>query len=453
MTVIGTNIASLRAANASKVAASSLQTAMERLSTGKRINSAKDDAAGLAIASRMTSQVKSMAVAIRNANDGISLAQTAEGALSEVTNMLQRMKELATQSSSGTLRDSDRTTLQAEVTQLVAEIGRVSETTNFNGVKLLDGTFGEVKLQTGINAGETISMKMVKTTTSELGLQAQVKGGVVNAALAAGDLVINGEDIGAVASVDAKAVADAVNAKSSTTGVKATAANEVTADVGSIASGDTLTIGSTAVTFTTEDTASEVANRINQVLGSGSNIQASLTDDGKIKLTSKDGSNISLTDGDGVLGNVKDADGAAVTLSSTASVLEGKVTLTADPGKNIAITGAGEADAGFSEATTTGVSIATQGGASAAMAMIDAALDKISAGRGDLGAVQNRLESTVANLTTTTSNLAEARSRIEDADFSAETTALAKAQILSQASTAMLAQANQSQQGVLSLLR
>ncbi|APR51563.1 flagellin [Sphingomonas koreensis] len=453
MTVIGTNIASLRAANASKVASSSLQTAMERLSTGKRINSAKDDAAGLAIASRMTSQVKSMAVAIRNANDGISLAQTAEGALSEVTNMLQRMKELATQSSSGTLRDSDRTTLQAEVSQLVAEIGRVSETTNFNGVKLLDGSFGEVKLQTGINAGETISMKMVKTSTSELGLQAQVKGGVVNAALAAGDLVINGEDIGAVASVDAKAVADAVNAKTGTTGVKATAENEVTADVGSIASGDTLTIGSTAVTFTNEDTASEVANRINQVLGSGSNIQASLTDDGKIKLTSKDGSNISLTDGDGVLSNVKDAGGAAVTLSSTASVLEGKVTLTAEPGKNIAITGAGEADAGFSEATTSGISIATQGGASAAMAVIDAALDKISAGRGDLGAVQNRLESTVANLTTTTSNLAEARSRIEDADFSAETTALAKAQILSQASTAMLAQANQSQQGVLSLLR
>lgn len=453
MTVIGTNIASLRAANASKVASSSLQTAMERLSTGKRINSAKDDAAGLAIASRMTSQVKSMAVAIRNANDGISLAQTAEGALSEVTNMLQRMKELATQSSSGTLRDSDRTTLQAEVSQLVAEIGRVSETTNFNGVKLLDGSFGEVKLQTGINAGETISMKMVKTSTSELGLQAQVKGGVVNAALAAGDLVINGEDIGAVASVDAKAVADAVNAKTATTGVKATAENEVTADVGSIASGDTLTIGSTAVTFTNEDTASEVANRINQVLGSGSNIQASLTDDGKIKLTSKDGSNISLTDGDGVLSNVKDAGGTAVTLSSTASVLEGKVTLTAEPGKNIAITGAGEADAGFSEATTSGISIATQGGASAAMAVIDAALDKISAGRGDLGAVQNRLESTVANLTTTTSNLAEARSRIEDADFSAETTALAKAQILSQASTAMLAQANQSQQGVLSLLR
>ncbi len=453
MTVIGTNIASLRAANASKVASSSLQTAMERLSTGKRINSAKDDAAGLAIASRMTSQVKSMAVAIRNANDGISLAQTAEGALSEVTNMLQRMKELATQSSSGTLRDSDRTTLQAEVSQLVAEIGRVSETTNFNGVKLLDGSFGEVKLQTGINAGETISMKMVKTSTSELGLQAQVKGGVVNAALAAGDLVINGEDIGAVASVDAKAVADAVNAKTGTTGVKATAENEVTADVGSIASGDTLTIGSTAVTFTNEDTASEVANRINQVLGSGSNIQASLTDDGKIKLTSKDGSNISLTDGDGVLSNVKDAGGAAVTLSSTASVLEGKVTLTAEPGKNIAITGAGEADAGFSEATTSGISIATQGGASAAMAVIDAALDKISAGRGDLGAVQNRLESTVANLTTTTSNLAEARSRIEDADFSAETTALAKAQILSQASTAMLAQANQSQQNVLTLLR
>src|SRR5690349_9159373 len=178
MTVINTNTAALRAQNGSRVANQALQTAMERLSTGKRINSAKDDAAGLAIASRMTAQVKSMNVAIRNANDGISLAQTAEGALGEVTNMLQRMKELSTQASNGTLSPSDRSTLQAEMTQLIAEVGNISKTANFNGVSLLDGKTGDVTLQTGINAGETISMSMLNTSSEKLGLKVGVEGPV-----------------------------------------------------------------------------------------------------------------------------------------------------------------------------------------------------------------------------------------------------------------------------------
>ncbi len=451
MTVIATNTSAMRAANASMSASSALSTAMERLSTGKRINSAKDDAAGLAISNRMASQARSMAMAVRNANDGMSLAQTAEGALGEVTSMLQRMKELATQSATGTLRDSDRTALQAEMSQLTSEIANVSKTTTFNGVKLLDGSASTIKLQTGINSGETIDMKMVKATSADLGLQAQVTSTVVTAALGAGDLQINGGADIIAASANASLVATAVNAQSSTTRVSATAENSMTVAVGAVASSGALTINGLSVTLSpAESNAEALAAKINQVSGSGGNIVAS-TESGRLKLTAKDGTNITLGGTTTGLSDAKGIDNASLASVTTAAV--GRVTLTAEPGAALNITGTGTADAGLTVGSTSAVSIGSQTGASAAMAVIDAALDKISAGRGDLGAVQNRLQSTVNNLTTTSTNLMDAKSRIEDADFSAESTALAKAQILSQASTAMLAQANQSQQSVLKLLQ
>ncbi len=453
MTAINTNSSALRAQNASRMANQSLSTAMERLSTGKRINSAKDDAAGLAIASRMTSQVRGMAVAVRNANDGISLAQTAEGAMGEVTNMLHRMKELALQSSNGTLKDSDRAALQSEVNQLTKEISNIAETTTFNGVKLLDGSMDTLKLQTGLNAGEQTSLALVDATASELGIQAKVEGAVVNAALAAGDLLINGEDIGAVATVDAKSVAAAINLKTVDTGVTAKAENEVTADVGAIAVGDVLVLNGQTFTMTAaEDDAASLAKRLNtQTAATG--VEASVDDDGRLSLKAVDGRNITVTNTDSILSNAKDVKGSSFAIGTALIDVEGAVTLTAQPGENILIGGTSAADSGFTAGNTKGISIATQKGAEDSIAIIDGALDKISAGRGDLGAVQNRLEVTVNNLTTTSTNLEEARSRIEDADFSAETTNLAKAQILSQASTAMLAQANQSAQNVMSLLR
>jgi len=275
MAVINTNISALKAANASNSAGKSLGVAMERLSTGKRINSAKDDAAGLAIATSMTAQVRGMNQAIRNSNDGIALGQTAEGALNEVTNMLQRVRELATQSASGTYQDTtDRAYMQTEVDELTAQIDQVVTNSEFNGVKLFDGSTATVTIQTGANASDTVDLVMTDLTT----------------------LAASG---GAAGSYDVST---------------ATAANTL--------------LG----TLTTE-------------------------------------------------------------------------------------------------------------------------LDSISSARASLGAGQNRLESVVNNLTTNVTNLSDARSRIEDADYSAETTALAKAQILSQASTAMISQANQSQQNVLSLLR
>lgn len=169
MTYIGTNIAAIRSQNGINQATMGLNSAMERLSTGKRINSAKDDAAGLAIASRMTSQVRGLSAAMRNANDGISLAQTAEGAMGEIGNMLQRMRELAVQSANGTMSTSDRTAIQAEVTELAAQIGDVANRTTFNGVQLIDGSATALTLQTGMNAAEVVTLAIASADADDLG--------------------------------------------------------------------------------------------------------------------------------------------------------------------------------------------------------------------------------------------------------------------------------------------
>ncbi|GIX19933.1 flagellin [Erythrobacter cryptus] len=277
MTVINTNISALRAANASVAAGKMLGTAMERLSTGKRINSAADDAAGLAIATSMTAQIRGMQQGIRNANDGISLAQTAEGALNEVTNMLQRIRELAVQAGSDTYQSSDRTNIQVEVDELTAQIGQVVANTEFNGITLFDGSVATVTVLAGANDVDTVNLTLDDLST-----------GLNSGAGTAGTFDVTGTD--------------------------------------------------------------------------GSNARTALAD-------------------------------------------------------------------------------------------IDDDLAAVSTARATLGAGQNRLQSAVNNLANVSTNLSDARSRIMDTDYSAETTALAKAQILSQASTAMLAQANQSQQNVLSLLR
>lgn len=271
MVYIGTNVAAVRAQNGVNAAQVKLGTAMERLSTGKRINSAKDDAAGLAISARMTSQIRGLTAAMRNSNDGISLAQTAEGAMGEVGNMLQRLRELAVQGANGTNSASDGAAIQKEVTQLIGQIDDIANKTTFNGTALTDGTATALKIQTGINSGDTVTLSISSLKTADLGVDA--------------------------------------------------------------------------------------------------------------------------------------------------------------------------------------IDLSTTTGASTALAALDTAIDTVNTGRADLGAVQNRFEAGVSNLTSTVTNLTEARSRIEDADFSGETAQLAKAQILNQAATAMLAQANQSQQGVLSLLR
>ncbi len=459
MTVIATNTSAMRAANASMSASSALSTAMERLSTGKRINSAKDDAAGLAIASRMSSAARSMGMAIRNANDGISLAQTAEGAMSEVTSMLQRMKELATQSANGTLQSTDRSALQAEVKQLTAEINNVSNTTTFNGVKLLDGNTPSIKLQTGINSGETITMSLTSVTSSSLALSKNVGAVASGTNIELMDLtgsasaIVNGVKIDA--NSDAKTAAAAMTAG----GVTATAASNVmTMTVGTMTTAD-INVGGVAVSgITTADTATQVADRINAALAaSGKNlgIKATSTGGTNLTLTAAGGENIKVTTANGGLTAPLSSGGTSTETLAGGFTSRSKINVVSADASKISV----EADPSVltamavTETTVRAVDISTQDAAASALAVIDSALDKISAGRGDLGAVQNRLQSTVNNLSTTSTNLMDAKSRIEDADFSAESTALAKAQILSQASTAMLAQANQSQQSVLKLLQ
>ena len=282
MTVIGTNVAAMRAQAASQNASMALQDSMEKLSSGKRINSAKDDAAGLAISTKMTAQIRGLNAAARNANDGISLAQTAEGALGQISNIVQRIRELAVQSANGTVTNADRLGLDNESRALIDQIDTIATTTNFNGVSLLNAA-ASVTIQTGINASDTVAIALIDSQSA------------------------------------------------------------------------TLNIGKAAV------------------------------------------------------------QGAAP--------------------------------------AATEIDLANAANASAALVKLDSALNSIASARASLGASQNRLQVTVENIGSTVVNLTEARSRIEDVDFSAETTALAKAQILNQASTAMIAQANQAQQGVLSLIR
>ena len=298
MTVINTNVGALRAQNGSRSASMTLSTAMERLSTGKRINSAKDDAAGLAIASRMNAEVRGMNVAIRNANDGISLAQTAEGALGEVSNMLQRMRELAVQSANGTNSSTDRAALQAELGQLVAEVDGVSKSTTFNGVQLLDGSSKNVSLQIGTRATDQLSFGISAADAKSLGLQGfavdgQLTTGRVGGVntLAVDDVLINGK--AAFASVataaTAAALATAINTNTAQTNVKATAYNTLTSaqpNATSFAAG-ALTINGASI-----GASSSVEDLVAHINRDASGVIASLNDNGTITLSNDTGADI-----------------------------------------------------------------------------------------------------------------------------------------------------------------
>jgi flagellin len=728
MTIINTNLAAMKAQSGSRMAQMGLDRAMERLSTGLRINSAKDDAAGLAIAQRMTADVRGLSVAIRNAGDGISLAQTAETAMGEITNMLQRMRELAVQAANGSISSEDRVALQAEVTQLVGEIDNVAGRTSFNGIKLLDGSSKALTLQTGSRAGETVGLAIGSARAGDLGtgsvpgltgtgaFETSIANLVSNQALQANDLRINGVAIGSSRAADdslsatgkeasAIAKAAAINRATAQTGVRAVVGSTTMTGTAMTAAALTGTVtinGVTtgSITTTTNAAASRTAvvDAINLISGQ-TGVRAIDTGDSNlgVRLEAADGRNIevaldtltaaatglkvgaqagtfslvsdsggpvvidsvgsgrlsrsglaagtfdrgvstlstdaravatsaatarSLNTGDLVLNGVsirasKDSDdtisdttalssvksasaiavaaainesaeqtgvrafanalsidattttviGAdattdlyingqaiSITLSATDSAQQtrenvaaainnytgatgvtavdngrGGISLTAADGRNIAVwfdsgdaaaanfglagatiagtgttyTALGVADPtdisgdavqtayatvrlesasaievkagslgfaagsnfgnlGFEEARygadvgglkVKDIDIATQDGASAALGSIDEALKSVSINRAELGAVQNRLEATINNLTSASTNTVASRSRIQDADFAAETTNLARSQILTQAAQAMLAQANQSQQGVLQLLR
>lgn len=645
--IINTNIMSLNSQRQLNKSQLMQNEAMERLSSGLRVNSAKDDAAGLAIATGMESQIRGINQAVRNANDGISMSQTAEGAMDEMTNILQRIRELSIQSANDTNSSSNRQSIQAEVTQLYDELDRIANVTQFNGVNVLDGSVGSTTLQIGANAGENLTFSIDSVTTRDLNLNAvsglgELNGGRVNsgAAIAADEVTINGVALSATANSTnrASSMAATVNASSGITGVSASAYNTVegvgnqsgvtsnlvingttigatgsmselvdtinrdvagvvasisnsgalllsndngnsidisaggseagivngnyqgflalsSADQSEISLGlgtattatatqlqqfgfnlaegsDKLTggeVSGTAITgadgiqingvdlgAVTGTSAADKAFAINTIseqtgvtasattevkyevvfpgtssstltlngsaiaLGAGvvslddvvtaingSGIQGVVAEadtlTGSIILTSQSGGDISVTSS--AAGSLLDSGGVAVTFPD---LTRGTITLTGDAGKDVTVTSNANNEAnkdlalgklglidfgGSASAIGTGLSVLTVANAENTIERIDSALEQISNSRAGLGAIQNRLASTISNLENVSQNLSASKSRIVDADFAAETSKLSKAQILQQAGTAMLSQANASTQNVLSLLQ
>ena len=571
--IVNTNIMSLNAQRNLNKSQNVSNQAMERLSSGLRINSAKDDAAGLAISTGMQSQIRGINQAVRNSNDGISMAQTAEGSMDEMTNILQRMRELSVQSSNDTNSASNRGSIQKEVDQLHSELDRIAGTTEFNGTKLLDGSAGSTTLQIGANSGETLSFSIESVTTNDLGLNGDLQKGDLNGGRVKGDIVINTIDINGVAigaatpitGNSALANANAINDKTAETGVTANAYNIVegkSKDTNGIAltgitSGLAFTVGgNAAVTIGATSSMENLAETINRdvaglnaslseeggllltndtgetitVSGGGTDsgeaaglkdIKADGAQKGYIALSSGDGSAISISDHDNpnsgentIQAGFTVSNGAGAISSDSAGTYAGLITaedgiqingvdlvassatsgtdiatainnLTEKTGVSATFTGGklqfasadgsaveitSEADGQGAQKTalarmgmtgemggkvigSLGTNVTTAAGASNSIDMIDKALGKISDSRADLGAIQNRLASTISNLSNVSQNLSASNSRIQDADFAAESSKMSKAQILQQAGTSMLSQANASTQGVLSLLQ
>ncbi|WP_349431728.1 flagellin [Methylomarinum sp. Ch1-1] len=476
--VINTNIASINAQRQLNRSQTGMASAMERLSSGLRINSAKDDAAGLAISDRMTAQIRGLNQGVRNANDGISLAQTAEGAMQESTNILQRMRELAVQSANDTNSASDRSSLQKEVNQLKAELERIATTTSFNGKNLLDGSFNSQAFHVGAYAGQTINVSVGTARIGSIGTQeltssdaiqtAQGSGGVNG--VASGTMTVTGAfgsaDITVNAGDSAEKIASSVNAAADSTGVSAQAVNFVELD--SFSSGsislDLTGSNSTAVSITadipTDGDVSALSDAINAVSGE-TGITAKVSDDKtQIMLTQNTGKDIRLNNITGTF-NVNGIDetgafdatvGATQASSGGDITVGGSITYNSSKNFTLADTSSTVAAGTSSLQSVETVDISTQRGSNDALSIIDGALDFIDNSRADLGAIQNRFSATISNLENVSQNVSAARSRIQDADFAQESSKLAKSQILQQAGVSMLAQANASSQSVLSLL-
>lgn len=506
---VNTNIASLNTQRNLSNSSNALATSMQRLSTGSRINSAKDDAAGLQISNRLTSQINGLGVAVKNANDGISMSQTAEGALQQSTNILQRMRDLSLQSANGSNSATERDALNQEVAQLKEELNRIADTTTFGGQKLLDGSFGTKQFQVGANANETIGVSIYSASAKDIGanrvnlagagvgqIVAPGTGAPAASGLGAADakLTITGSSgsqttglIGANSS--AADVASAINGVTGDTGVSADARTVVKLSTLSNAGAVSFSLAgkdgvnaTVSTVIANKDDLRDLATAIN-THSSTTGISAAISEDKKsITLTSESGDNIAITDfavdhdtavagPDAATINLENlnyegksfATPETAQLSSTgndSTVITGNVQM--DSSSSFQIVGVGTAtsivsgtatDAMSSLAKVSDIDITSAVGAQNAIAVIDAAIAGIDKNRASLGAVQNRFDNTIANLQNISENVSGARGRIQDTDFAAETANLSKNQILQQAGTAILAQAKQLPQAVLSLLQ
>ncbi len=486
---INTNVASLSAQNNLNKSQSLSNQALERLSSGLRINSAKDDAAGLAISSRFDSQIRGLNVAQRNANDGISLAQTAEGALGQAGDLLQRIRELSVQSANDTNSASDRKSLQSEVTQLQAELNRVADTTNFNGRTLLNGDFTNSQFQVGANANQTINVSLGSARATDIGnYSANAKGSQLRFATAAGTVaaanpVAAGETVTVsgngqskvyttAAGDSANAIAAGLNKFSSNTGVTADARTELSisgigdGSVSFALSSDNGTAINIAATVSGGDLKA-LTSAVNDASAS-TGVTAKI-ENGALTLTNESGRDIAIdnyfNDGATKAATVTPTGGTAVTLTSDATAgagtasdstrVTGSIELSSSDAFNIQGSTANIVSASKAGQlqSVAAIDITTTGGANSAIKSIDAALQTVNSQRADLGAIQNRFSSTIDAIAKTSQNLSAAQSRILDADFAAETAKLSKAQVLQQAGISVLAQANARPQQVLSLLR
>ncbi len=504
--VIATNVASINAQRNLYGSNNALGVTFQRLSSGMRINSAKDDAAGLQISNRLTAQIGGLQVAARNANDGISLAQTAEGALQESTNILQRIRDLSIQSANGSNGSSERAALQAEVSQLQSELNRIAETTRFGSRTLLDGTFGTQTFQVGAQAFETITVATGNAKANAIGSYqinfgaaasgstvvkgANVKIGTTTTNTLAGTAVtVNGylgsQSFTYAAGASAKEIAAGLNAISDDTGVSASARTNIKLD--SLDTAGTVSFGiisnnSTAVTvsasITTTTDLSALAEAINKETAS-TGVYATLSDDkSALIMTNEAGEDIALENlthstatakidvaivdfnGGFTAGDEVEATTGDNTVLNGTNDVSGMGILQFNSARSFTATAAAGTDY-FAVTTAVGgalesvasVDISSAAGAQSAIAIVDQALSSIDALRGDLGAVQNRFQSTISNLNSIVENASAARSRVRDTDFAVETANLTKSQVLQQAGLSVLAQANAASQNVLSLLR
>ncbi|RRJ85003.1 flagellin [Aestuariirhabdus litorea] len=490
---VQTNVASLNTQRNLNNSSQALDTSMQRLSTGYRINSAKDDAAGLQISNRLTSQINGLHVAVRNANDGISLSQTAEGALQQSTDILQRMRDLSLQSANGSNGATERQALNSEVSQLQQELNRVADTTTFGGLKLLDGSYGTKQFQVGANANETIGVAInsaratdiganrhdvTYSATGQYGVVLPAAGAAVPNATTGGDLTLTGGNGSAIVTIGAATsaadYAAAVNSETGTTGVSADARTALRLENLSAAGGFTMTINGQAVAaiISSPNDLRGLATAINAQSGT-TGVAATLTDNNaSIELVNEAGDDIVIGDfvestNNGATIDVQgldysgtDTGQAVVTLTeTTAGNTRAIGNVRFESSDSFQLTGSvntlldGAATAATSTLTSVDtIDISTQQGAQDAIGVLDAAIAGIDSNRAELGAVQNRFEFTISNLQNIAENSSAARSRIKDTDYAAETSELAKNQVLQQAGTSILAQANQLPQSVLSLL-
>ncbi len=461
---IFTNVASLNAQRSLQKNNNALNTSFQRLSSGLRINTAGDDAAGLAIADRMQSQVRGLNQAVRNANDASSVLRTAEGGLVQTTSILQRLRELAVQASSDTNNTSDRNSIQAEADQLLVELDRIKDDTEFNDQGLLDGTYLDRVFQIGHEEGDTLTLSIDEASGATLGAVAENTGtAVTSAAGTAASLTIGGIDVGATlatddtlstASITGSAIAKtaAINRISGSTGV--TAAVNAATVTGSAAVAASATTVAVTINGVAVSVAAVVANDADSVLQDAINavenqtgVRASLSAANELVLTADDGRNIDLS--------------AETAFNATAGIAisshGGTITLTSDA--TITLAGAGAAAYGFTAGDSTvdsdsvsDVVLTTQTDSEDAITVLDHAIRQVGSMRSDLGAHMNRLDMSINVLSTTSENTEAAKSQIQDADFASETATFARNQIMQQAAAAMLAQANVSGQIALQLL-